>query len=147
MKEGDVAGGIFCLVLLFVFFKFFMIVGGLVALAAISYFGTEAYEDSDNRIRLLKKRVAPSIIIMFLCFGIASSLPNHHKMMMTKMKTKKLIAILTRMVTILMTSQITLILRPIVKRFLKILTTRTTILAPLQMLITVMLAVTIIMVI
>lgn len=79
MKEGDVAGGIFCLVLLFVFFKFFMIVGGLVALAAISYFGTEAYEDSDNRIRLLKKRVAPSIIIMFLCFGIAFSLPNHHK--------------------------------------------------------------------
>ena len=79
MKEGDVAGGIFCLVLLFVFFKFFMIVGGLVALAAISYFGTAAYEDSDNRIIILKKRVAPSIIIMFLCFGIASSLPNHHK--------------------------------------------------------------------
>lgn len=79
MKEGDIAGGIFCFVLLFVFFKFFMIVGGLVALVAISYFGTEAYEDSDNRISLLKKRVAPSIIIMFLCFGIASSLPNHHK--------------------------------------------------------------------
>lgn len=56
-----------------------MIVGGLAAIGALIYFCVKAYQNSDKRTNLLKKRIIPSFIIMLICFGIAGTLSDHSK--------------------------------------------------------------------
>lgn len=75
---------IISLVIFFAFIKFFLVVGGIVALCASGYFLYQAVRDKDNRQTLLKKRLLPAVVAMVLCFGFTGALSggqqtSHHE--------------------------------------------------------------------
>ena len=80
------------LVIFFAFIKFFLVVGGIVALCASGYFLYQAVRDKDNRQTLLKKRLLPAVVAMVLCFGFTGALSggqqtSHHEAAGSSAKT------------------------------------------------------------
>jgi hypothetical protein len=83
---------IISLVIFFAFIKFFLVVGGIVALCASGYFLYQAVCDKDNRQTLLKKRLLPAVVAMVLCFGFTGALSggqqtSHHEAAGSSAKT------------------------------------------------------------
>lgn len=90
MKNTIIA--IIGLVIFFAFIKFFLVVGGIVALCASGYFLYQAVRDKDNRQTLLKKRLLPALVAMVLCFGLTGTLSggqqtSHHESASSSAKT------------------------------------------------------------
>lgn len=69
--------GFIGIALFFAFIKFFLVVGGIASLGFLIYFTVKAHQDSSNRNKILKTRVLPSVVAMFLCFGMVGSLSNN----------------------------------------------------------------------
>lgn len=56
------------------FLKPISLIGAILALIAIAYFGIKAIADDDNRKNILKKRVLPSALIALLCIFVNTSM-------------------------------------------------------------------------
>ncbi|MCC4413346.1 hypothetical protein LMB68_03250 [Limosilactobacillus reuteri] len=78
-NKGTIWGGIFLLAIIIWLFKYLMLLGALVSLGAIIYYGIKATKDETSRKMLLLQRVLPAFVLFLVCGGIFGAMSGDSK--------------------------------------------------------------------
>lgn len=78
-NKGTIWGGIFLLAIIIWLFKYLMLLGALVSLGAIIYYGIKATKDETSRKMLLLQRVLPAFVLFLVCGGIFGAMSGNSK--------------------------------------------------------------------